>query len=321
MEDSKNEKKNSRNPDPFKILFKKKKISSFNSKHGILHNEGMNLFFKKLGITEDELKTINKKSLSFTRSMASKYSKLSEQGNKDIVNMLHHMIEHKDWPNSIVPLWCPFPPPGNTPLVNVEQKNFLQHASAHAEGNGTGLLTSHYYGNDDQTKSAGAEFLFPNLRVPVSGFYLIDVPIMIVGQYYLIADNGHCNSKEASCAARANGYITQQYNNPIFLGGQEIYQLYNTDSGWKESYLNENNAFTFYDTGSDINRMDTFALVTDLFVNDVKPVYLSKDSDISLKVYGSITAMGKGEGSVADINCEANSGGIFCPGVKMWQCG
>ena len=296
-----------------------KRTPRFVTKQGIHYSESMQLMFRKMGVTAEELQAINKKSLQFTKAMAEKYGKQSKIGNIETVKMIRSMARPGGFHILSSPNGFPAPEPQRPPDIRIDAKSPLQHLLVHAEGNGTGWLTHNYHGNDDQTDQKSVTFNFPKFGVPLDGFYLIKIPLLVSGQYFLIADDGFFYSKEARCWAGSSAMLTQGYTQPTF----------NFEHGLVlpgiQRYSSGDNNLTgvypgFLEEGDDnINRMDVLIGVNNHFISDMKPVWLKAFETIDVTVSCWLGAMAKGDGSVAEINCTPNSGGILCPGISLWR--
>ena len=247
------------------------------------------LFFKKLNIVVAELNTLRENSLAFTK--AKKFEKLSRKTNIDVKNLLANAS-----------------PSGHDltkdTFVNPDSVYKYGQRSIHAEGEGDGIITQEWGGNADQYDFLHLDWKF-NYTPPVSAFYNFNTSIIAACPYYLIADDGARDRKEASCKINVQSYVYQKLPAGTFIPPNNLLSYIEVDGSNSDIF-----------TGGDhnINKFDTCVATGNI---DFNGVFLFGNSPVEITVYVTCEVMGKGAGSIADMNFMEGNGTVVCPGLSV----
>jgi hypothetical protein len=266
----------------------------------------LKLLFKKLKITVEELNTLRENSLAFTKASAKKFEKLSRETNIDVKNLLANASPiGYDLTNSFLqPRSSPVPPPIVDTFINPDSVYKYGQDSIHAEGEGDGIITQEWGGNADQYDFLHLDWKF-NYIPPVSAFYNFNTSIIAACPYYLIAHDGARDSKEASCKINVQSYVYQKLPVGAFIPPNNHLSYIEVDGS---------NSDIFTDGDDNINKFDTCIATGNI---DFNGVFLFGNSPVEITVYVTCEVMGKGAGSIADMNFMQGNGTIVCPGLSV----
>jgi hypothetical protein len=261
---------------------------------------------KKLNITGEELNTLRENSLAFTKASAKKFEKLSRETNIDVKNLLANAsLFGYDSTNSFLqPRSLPVPPPIVDTFINPDSAYKYGQRSIRAEGEGDGIITQEWGGNADQYDFLHLDWKF-GYTPPVSAVYNFNTSIIAACPYYLIADDGAYDSKEASCRIHVQSYVYQKLPAGVFIPPNNHLSYIEVDGP---------NSDIFTDGDDNINKFDTCVAVDNV---DINGVFLFGNIPVEISVYVTCEVMGKGAGSIADMNFTQGNGAIVCPGLRV----
>jgi len=266
----------------------------------------LKLLLEKLNITVEELNTLKENSLAFTKAGAKKFEKLSRETNIDVKNLLANgSLIGYDLTNSFLqPQSSHLPPPIVDTFINPDSVYKYGQRSIHAEGEGDGIITQEWGGNADQYDFLHLDWKF-NYTPPVSAFYNFNTSIIAACPYYLIGDDGARDSKEASCKINVQSYVYQKLPAGSFIPPNN-YLSYIEVEGPRSDI--------FTDGDASINKFDTCVAADNI---DFNGVFLFGNILVEMTVYVTCEVMGKGAGSIADMNFTQGNGTVFCPGLSV----
>jgi hypothetical protein len=265
----------------------------------------LNLLFKKLNIRVKELNTLRKNSLAFTKASA-KIEKLSLETNIDIKNLLANAsLAGFDSTNSFLQSRSlPVASPGVDTFINPDSVYKYGQRSIHAEGEGDGTITQECGGNADQYDFLHLDWKF-DYTPPVSAFYNFNTSIIAACPYYLVAGDGARDRKEASCRINVQSYVYQKLRAGAFIPPNDHLSYIEVDGP---------HADIFTDGDDHINKFDTCVAADNI---DFNGVFLFGNIPVGITVYVTCEVMGKGAGSIANMNFTQGNGTIVCPGLSV----
>jgi hypothetical protein len=286
-----------------------RKPINFKTNKGYSSAASIKLLLKKLNITAHELDTLRNNSLAFTKASAKKFEKQSRETKIDVKALLANaaLVNYESMNSILQPYSLPIPldiPP--SPIVDtfINPDVTLKHGHIHAEGDGDGLITQAWGGNADQYDSFRANWKF-NFTPPASAFYSFSSSIIAAGSYYLIADDGWPESKEASCSVNLQSWVYQELPRGAFIPPNTYLSqilVYGPDSD------------IFTDGDDNINRFSSVIVTGKI---DFKALFLFANIPVEISIDVNCQVMGKGEGSIADMNFSQENGAICCPGLSV----
>ena len=271
------------------------------TRSGELNKELMQVLFARVGVSMGELNAIHEKSVGQAREVAREYEKQSKAGNAESVRNLKLMLK-KPMGRQQQQLFsgpAPWPEPKRRPDITIPALNPLQHALVHAKGTGSGWGI-----NDDHSDEKSLVFNFQVFSVPIDGFYMLKLPVMISGTCFMIADSSWLNPKEAKYWVTS--YASSRYSPYLDSYGDPALR-----NGFSKNFLEESH--------DHISRKDVLIGVNNHFVSEMRPVFLEAKDKIDIRASCTIGVEAKGDGAFAEINCSANAGGILCPGLYLWH--
>src|SRR6478735_12474319 len=153
-----------------------------------------------------------------TRTLTSKLNITAEELNIDVKNLLANAtLAGYDSTNSFLkPLSIPSPRAIGDTFIDPDSVYKYGQRSIHAEGEGDGIITQEWGGNADQYDFLHLDWKF-NYTPPVSAFYNFNTSIIAACPYYLVADDGAYDSKEASCRIHVQSYVYQKLPAEAFV--------------------------------------------------------------------------------------------------------
>ena len=243
--------------------------------------------------------------MNVTEASAKKFEKLSRETNIDVKNLLAASLIGYDLTNSFLqPRSLPVPPAIVDTFVNPDSIYKYGQRSIHAEGQGDGIITQELGGNADQYDFLHLDWKFA-YTPPVSASYNFNTSIIAAGSYYLIVDDGACDSKEASCRINVQSYVYQKLPAGAFI-----------PPNGHLSYIEVDGPNSDIFTGGDdnINKFDTCVAADSININGV---FLFGNIPVEISVYVTCEVMGKGAGSIANMNFTQGNGAIVCPGLSV----
>ena len=266
----------------------------------------LKLLFKKLAIRAKELNTLRKNSLAFAEASAKKIEKLSRETNIDIKNLLANasLIGYDSTNSFLPPRSSPVPSPGTDTFISPDAVYKYGQRSIHAEGEGDGITTQEWGGNADQYDFLHLDWKFDYIP-PVSAFYNFNTSIIAACPYYLVADDGAYDRKEASCRIHVQSYVYQKLPAGAFIPPNNHLSYIEVDGPSSDIFI---------DGGHNINKFDTCVAAGNI---DFNGVFLVGNIPVEVSVYVTCEVMGKGAGSIADMNFTQGIGTIVCPGLGV----
>jgi hypothetical protein len=244
--------------------------------------------------------------MSVTKASVKKFEKLSRETNIDVKNLLASasLIGYDSTNSFLQPQSLPIPSPMVDTFIHPDSIYKYGQRSIHAEGQGDGIITQERGGNADQYDFLHLDWKF-EYTPPVSAFYNFNTSIIAACPYYLIADDGACDSKEASCRINVQSYVYQKLPAEAFIPPNNHLSYIEVDGP---------NSDIFTGGDDNINKFDTCAAVDNI---DLNGVYLFGKIPVEISVYVTCEVMGKGAGSIADMNFTQGIGAIVCPGLSI----
>ena len=266
----------------------------------------LNILFKKLNITVEKLNTLGENFLAFTNASARKFEKLSRKTNLDVQNLLvNASLVGYDPANSFLqPRSLPVPPPIGDTFISPDSVYKYGQRSIHAEGEGDGTITQELRGNADQYDFLHLDWKF-DYTPQVSAFYNFNTSIIAACPYYMIARSGARNTKEASCRINVQSYVYQKLPEGVSIPPNNHLSRIEVDGPRSD---------IFTDGDANINKFDT-CVATDHI--DFNGVFLFGNSPVEITIYVTCEVMGKGAGSIADMNFTRGNGAVVCPGLSV----
>ena len=241
-----------------------------------------------------------------TNASAMKFEMLSRETNIDVKNPLANAsLMGYDPTNSFLrPRSLPVPPPIVDTFINPDSVYKYGQRSIHAEGEGDGIITQELGGDADQYDFLHLDWKF-NYTPPSSAFYNFNTSIIAECQYYLVAGDSACDSKEASCRIHVQSYVYQDLQAGAFIPPNNHLSYIEVDGP---------NSDIFTDGDHNVNKSDTCLVVDNTVINGV---FLFGNIPVEISVYVTCEVMGKGAGSIADMNFTQGNGSIICPGLSV----
>jgi hypothetical protein len=244
--------------------------------------------------------------MSVTNVSAKKLENLSRETNIDVKNVLTNAsLTGYDPTNSFLqPRSLRVPHPVVDTFINPDSVYKYGQRSIHAEGEGDGIITQELGGNADQYDFLHLDWKF-NYTPPASAFYNFNTSIIADFPYYLITGDSAYNSKEASCRIHVQSYVYQDLSAGAFIPPNNNLSYIEVDGP---------NSDIFGDGDDNINKSDTCLVVDNTVINGV---FLFGNIPVEISVYVTCEVMGKGAGSIADMNFTQGNGSIICPGLRV----
>jgi hypothetical protein len=241
-----------------------------------------------------------------TQASAKRFEKLSRETNIDVKNLLANVsLIGYDLTNSFLQSRSmPVPPTIVDTFVNSDSVYKYGQRSIHAEGQGDGTITQELGGNADQYDFLHLDWKFA-YTPPVSAFYDFNTSVIAACPYYLIADGGAWDSKEASCRITVQSYVYQKLPAGAFIPPNNHLSYIEVDGP---------NSDIFTDGDDNIDKSDTCVAADNININGV---FLFGNIPVEISVYVTCEVMGKGAGSIADMNFTQGNGTIVCPGLSV----
>jgi len=266
----------------------------------------LKLLFEKLNITVEELDTLTENSLAFTKANAKTFETLSLETNIDVKNLLANvsLIGYNSTNSFLQSLSLPIPSPIVDTFINPDSVYKYGQRSIHAEGEGDGIITQEWGGNADQYDFLHLDWKF-NYTPPVSAFYNFNTSISAACPYYLVADDGARDSKEASCKINVQSYVYQKLPAGAFIPPNNHLSHIEVDGPRSD---------IFTDRDNNINKFHTCVAADSI---DFDGVFLFGNIPVDITVYVTCEVMGRGAGSIADMNFTQGNGTIVCPGLSV----
>ena len=240
-----------------------------------------------------------------TRTLTSKLNITVEELHIDVKNLLANAtLAGYDSTNSFLkPRSIPVPRPIGGTFIDPDSVYKYGQRSIHAEGQGDGTITQERRGNADQYDFLHLDWKF-RYTPPVSAIYNFNIPIIAACPYHLIAD-GACDNKEASCRIHVQSYIYQNLAARAFIPPNNHLSYVEVDGP---------NSDLFTDHDDNINKFDTCVAANNI---DINGVFLFGNIPVEITVYITCEVMGKGAGSIADMNFTQGIGAVICPGLSV----
>jgi hypothetical protein len=282
-----------------------RKLFTFKTKKRSSNAASLKLLFKKLNATVEKLNSLKENSLAFANASATKFEKLSRETNIDVKDLLANAaLVGYDPTNSLLqPVSSPVPSIAGT-FIDPDSVYKYGQRSIHAEGEGDGIITQEWGGNADQYDFLHLDWKF-NYTPPVSAFYNFNTSIIAACPYYLVADDGACNNNEASCRINVQSYVYQNLPFGAFIPSNDHLSYVEVDGP---------NSDIFTDGDDNINKFDTCVAADNI---DINGVFLFGNIPADITVYVTCEVMGKGAGSIADMNFTQGNGAVVCPGLSV----
>jgi hypothetical protein len=244
--------------------------------------------------------------MSVTNASAKKFEKLSRETNIDVKNLLANVsLIGYDLTNSFLqPRSLPVSSPIGDTFINPDSVYKYGQHSIHAEGQGDGIITQELGGDADQYDFLHLDWKF-DYTPPASAFYNFNTSIIASCPYHLIADDGACDSKEAACRINVQSYVYQKLPPGAFIPPNNHLSYIEVDGP---------NSDIFTGGGNNINKFDTCVAVDNI---DINGIFLFGNIPVEISVYVTCEVMGKGAGSIANMNFTQGNGAIVCPGLSV----
>jgi hypothetical protein len=244
--------------------------------------------------------------MSVTNASAKKFENLSRETNIDVKNALTNasLIGYDPTNSFLQPRSLRVPNPVVDTFLNPDSIYKYGQRSIHAEGEGDGIITQELGGNADQYDFLHLDWKF-NYTPPASAFYNFNTSIIADCPYYLIAGDSACNSKEASCRIHVQSYVYQDLSAGAFIPPNTHLSYIEVDGPTSD---------IFTDGDDNIDKSDTCLVVDNTVINGV---FLFGNIPVEISVYVTCEVMGKGAGSIADMNFTQGNGSIVCPGLSV----
>jgi hypothetical protein len=238
---------------------------------GKLYSDALMLLFKKVGITEREIKELNVQSVRNNQKIAKQFAEDIKANPLPVDKLMPEVLlslerEKTNQGGTLRDLPIP------AGLIRLQNDNPLKNLSHHEEASGDGLLESTI---TSTTSSDPFVFRFTAMD---SADYRVTAPVITVGPYVIIADDGPCNDKFAILSA----WVVMNVTNQNGVGSGDSAGLFGTNvitnDAIQNSLINgsvlENQTLFHFDKGDEIT--------------------------VSIQVY-SWTRV-KGGGSITDVN-------------------
>lgn len=294
-------------------------------RHPVSDEKGMNQeaalehVLSKAGISRQDLAEVRRKSSEYTRAVGESF--IASLQRKQLSGMSYFtksplFASDYDWASkgrSIrmkgvgIHSWQfgaedslqPTPPPPQYLPPNA----FFQDCHVHGAGIGCGVNWP--WVTDDGTRggSCDIEYQF-SLTPATTDNYMFSSLVEFGGTYYLVADDGFFDSKEAWCKVSCYLGVNQPLPMPVQISN--------------EITVNEVQAFTpvvdlFYEDGQNILDGGGTGGSTKLNLS----VLLFANNPVEISVIISVDAWARGDGSVADLNLARPTGALVCGGVMI----
>jgi hypothetical protein len=260
------------------------------------------LLFEKLGITEEELDKVSSVAVDYCKRSARKFEDLSWKMKVDLEQLIMNGVHPAASPDMLnLAGGTLYDLPRALVNIFINSIQVYQFAHIHAEGEGSGLRTIEWDGHDDHYDGFVVDYEF-GFFPPSNGFYNFSAGVIASGPYFLVADDGSCDSKEVSMNLSSSIRVRQTVDSPV-PGKPPIY------------ILDDSVGEMMYEEGSqNINRLDIVAASAKLEKNGV---FLIANEGVKINVSVGGRVMAKGEGSIGDVNLSQGNGGIACLGLRV----
>ena len=269
----------------------------------------LKLLFKKLNSRCKQFNTLRKNSLAFAKASSERIEKLSLETNIDIKNLLANasLTGFGSTNSFLQPRSLPVPFPTMDTFINPDLVYKYGQRSIHAEGEGDGIITQEWGGNADQYDFLHLDWKF-DYTPPVSAFYNFNTSIIAACPYYLIADDSARDRNEASCRINVQSYVYQELPDEAFIPPNDHLHYIEVDGPHSD---------IFTDGDGSINKFDACVAADNI---DFNSVFLFGNIPVRISVYVTCEVMGKGAGSIADMNFTQGHGTVICPGLSVKSC-
>jgi len=275
--------------------------------------------FEKIGISTEDLEDVRAKSTAYTRvvgrsfveSLARKNLSAMAQFSKcaHLTNAVDYRQKGRSIPMQAVAShsWqgtdSPPPPPPSAESVWLPPDTVFKDCHLHGEGIGDGVDWP--WVSDDGTRGGSCDIVFNFQFVPDdTGIFTFTSSVMVGGLYYLVANDGPFDSKEASCSFGACLGVTQSL-------GKQVVIAPGITADKVEAYTPE--VVLFSEDSQNICYGDVcFGWP---ILNTSLLLFAKLQADISVTV--SANAWARGGGSLADLNLARPTGSIGCPGLSV----
>ena len=241
-----------------------------------------------------------------TRTLTSKLNITAEELNIDVKNLLANAtLAGYDSTNSFLkPLSIPSPRAIGDTFIDPDSVYKYGQRSIHAEGQGDGTITQERRGNADQYDFLHLDWKF-RYTPPVSAVYNFNIPIIAACPYYLIAEMVHVTVKKLLAEFMSNHMFTRTWRLEAFIPPNNHLSYVEVDGP---------NSDIFTDDDDNINKSDTCVAANNI---DINGVFLFGNIPVEITVYVTCEVMGKGAGSIADMNFTQGNGAVVCPGLSV----
>ncbi|MFN0178044.1 MAG: hypothetical protein ACKVZ0_04535 [Gemmatimonadales bacterium] len=274
---------------------------------------------RKLGVTREDIAMVQASSAKYTREVGRQFLASLARRNLTGIPLLSscaHLADSVDYSGKgrAVQLASvgrhdfalgsePTPAPVPTSQF-VPPDSFYRNCHVHGEGYGDGVSWpwSSETGFGGQWCDIEYQFSFvPSLTTA----YRLSASVIAAGPYYVIANDGACDSKEASCYLQCSLSVTQDLPGPIQVTPTITANKVAANSPVVELFRAE---------GQNILEGDTCLGATRL---ELHPTLLFANIEANVSVTVSASAYARGEGSLADLNLAQPTGVIACLGLTV----
>jgi hypothetical protein len=254
---------------------------------GVFEAEAILLLCKKIGISEREIKELVVRSIRRNVETAKAFTAARESSPLDKKAILTELA-------------ATLPPPGFIPrtqgtdlkvgqlsLLPINGSEGVAHANAVGRGSGPLLIST-----GESQPGLGRMFLF-QFRTVETGVYIFAAPLFVVGDYFLVADDGPCETKYAqvtiSYSIHGEMNVQDGIASPVVVAGGGPYPIV--------SKRVENEAFQSYVAFS--QRLEFY-------------LHLTGNKNHTFVIGATVSCTARGEGSSADADLT-----IVCPELQI----
>lgn len=272
------------------VLNSKLDVAPLERKKGILYGEAVQLLFKKIGITEEEINAINLKSIRNNKKMARQFEEEVQKSKVDVHAIIKELSMHNNFNTPVIRDL-----PVGSIVIPVQDPN--RFIVVHQEGSGTAGV-----GDTSITDTEMLTYTISFTPTTV-GVYVFSIPFFAVGPYFMAADDGPCNDKYAEIGV--DGTITGTQAYPSAAGPGQTVDIPLTGGAYLPIF----------------KRHETNATVSDRILFGQKVVFglgnIQKDMPVTLTISLRILVKVSGEGSIAEVNFGQGAGIVWCPEVDI----